>query len=104
MLGFGLTTGLESVLAQLGAAPVEVTTARDSVDPSTTAGQRLMHKHDCWSGQAPAEHAGKVPGAAVVIPAGSDKPVHGPAWVDPAFEHVFEGKRPGLTVLGFCAS
>lgn len=104
VMAFGLTVGLGSGLEQLGSAPVQVITAQDSSpSPKPPVGQRLLDKHDCWSGRAPAEQADAIPAAAVVIPAGSDEPVHGSSWVEPAFEHVFEDKRPGLTVLGFCA-
>jgi hypothetical protein len=104
LLGFGLTVGLGDGLEQLGVDPARVITAQDSGETSSSpVGQRLLDEHDCWSGNAPAEQAGAIPAAAVVIPADGDEPVHGSAWVEPALEHVFEGKRPGLTVLGFCA-
>jgi hypothetical protein len=104
LLGFGLTVGLGDGLEQLGVTPARVITAQDSGEASgSPVGQRLLDEHACWSGKAPTEQAGRVPAAAVVIPAGSVGPVHGSTWVEPALEHVFEGKRPGLTVLGFCA-
>jgi hypothetical protein len=104
LLGFVLTLGLGDGLGRLGVAPDRVITAQESGESSgSPVGQRLLEQHDCWSGRAPAQHAGAVPAGAVVIPAGADEPVHGRLWVEPALEHVFEDKRPGLTVLGFCA-
>src|SRR5262245_27615826 len=38
--------------------------------------QRLADLHDCWSGPAPADMAGEVPGGTVMKPAGSQVPVY----------------------------
>jgi hypothetical protein len=66
--------------------------------------QRLADLHDCWSGRAPADMAGEVPGGTVMKPAGSQVPVyrHSPHAVQVALAHVFEGRHPGVLVYAFC--
>jgi hypothetical protein len=104
LASFALTTGVGNALVQSGVIPVPGVTPEDAAQSlSPTAAERLLARHHCWTDDAPEPWAGAVPTAAVVIPAGSDAPVHGSNWVGPALEHVFEGERPGLTVLGFCA-
>lgn len=73
---------------------------------SPTAGvevDALMDRHGCWSGEAPAEMAGVVPGG-VVFTAPGDGPSYSaePAVVGRALRHVFDRREPGLVVHGFC--
>lgn len=61
----------------------------------------LVQRHDCWTGAAPAEQAGRVPGHVVVTVRGGD-PQLSATLVDAALAHVFEVPRRGLTVHAFC--
>jgi len=61
----------------------------------------MMHRHGCWSGEAPADMAGKLPGHVVVSRPGRG-PVYSAKLVGPALDHVFHGAHPGWTVHGFC--
>lgn len=70
---------------------------------STGSAAALIELHDCWSGDAPADMRHKVPRHAVVTRPGSAQPEYvGGRTVDRALAHVFAGKRPDLTVHGFC--
>lgn len=63
----------------------------------------LLEQHGCWSGPAPADMAGEVPGG-VVFTAPGDGPSYSaePAVVGRALRHVFDRREPGLVVHGFC--
>lgn len=61
----------------------------------------LMDKHNCWSGEAPKDMEGQMPGHVVV--AKGDTPVYGGSrLVGQALSQIFEGEDHGLTVYGFC--
>lgn len=64
--------------------------------------QALIEAHDCWTGEAPADMAGKVPGRVVAtLPNGT--PVYGGQhMVSKALAQVFDGADHGLTVAAFC--
>jgi hypothetical protein len=61
----------------------------------------LVMAHGCWTGPAPIDMAGRLPGHAVVSVNGRAT-YGGPATVHRAMEHIFNGGYPRLTVLGFC--
>lgn len=62
----------------------------------------LIEKHDCWTGRAPADMAGKLPGHAVVSFRNLAPAYVGTNGVGPALEHVFEARHPEITVHAFC--
>lgn len=63
--------------------------------------QDLIEKHKCWTGEAPADMQGQMPGHVVVTKGVA--PVYGGSHlVGQALEQIFEGKDHGLTVHGFC--
>lgn len=77
-------------------------------DPSELVGvvgdvASLISRFDCWSGAAPADMQGRVPGHVIVTRAGDDHPVRGGATlVGKALEQAFEGVDHDLRVHAFC--
>lgn len=61
----------------------------------------LVAKHDCWTGEAPADMEGVAPGH-VIVTKGVSPVYGGPRLVGQALEQIFEGVDHGLTVHGFC--
>jgi hypothetical protein len=80
-------------------SPAPITTARPVERPVPLA-ERLSDRHDCWSGNAPADMAGEIPGHVVVTYEG--RTVYSAALVGPALEQLFDGTDHGLTVHAFC--
>lgn len=65
--------------------------------------QLLIEKHDCWTGDAPADMKGKIPGHVVLTLKNGRTVYHGDLGVEAALQHVFEGPLPGIrTVHAFC--
>lgn len=64
----------------------------------------LIAEHDCWTGDAPADMQGVIPGHAVVTWPGDEAPTYGGRRaVSAALEHLFgERRTPGLVVHAFC--
>ncbi len=71
-----------------------------SGEPSAAAG-RVLQRHDCWTGAAPADMQGRAPGHVVVTRADRVR-YGGPRLVGVALRHVFEEPVAGLSVQGFC--
>jgi hypothetical protein len=83
-------------------APAEVTgQTQVHVEPATGSPADLVAKHHCWTGEAPADMAGKMPGH-VVFAKGSTPAFAGPRMVNQALEQIFNGVDHGITVYGFC--
>lgn len=61
----------------------------------------FLKKHDCWTGEAPKDMEGKMPGH-VVVTVKTEARYAGSAMVGKALEQIFEGADHGLTVHGFC--
>lgn len=61
----------------------------------------LLAKHDCWTGEAPADMQGVVPGH-VIVTKGASPVYGGTRLVGQALEQIFEDVDHGLTVHGFC--
>ncbi len=86
-IGMGAVANQESVYA-----------ARPDVTTSTAA---LIAAHDCWTGEAPADMAGTIPGHVVVSVDGVAR-YAGERMVGRALEQVFDGVDHGLAIHGFC--
>lgn len=87
-------------LAQLGSAPEAdgLLAGRPLASGSPAA---LIAKHDCWSGEAPPDMAGRLPSHAIVATGAA------PRYVDSgltgkALDQVFSGADHGLVVYAFC--
>lgn len=62
----------------------------------------IAAKHDCWTGEAPADMAGQMPGHVVVSTPNGDVVYGGPRLVSKALSQIFEGADHNLNVHGFC--
>lgn len=62
----------------------------------------LIEQHNCWTGEAPADMAGKAPGHVVVSPEAKAPRYAGAGLVAKALAQTFNGVDHGLTVHGFC--
>jgi hypothetical protein len=72
-------------------------------EPVRSAITRLVERHDCWAGDAPADMRGKFPGHVVVTRAGQARPTYGGArLVGLSLEQIFDGADHGLEVHAFC--
>lgn len=61
----------------------------------------LLDAHDCWTGDAPADMRGVLPGHVVVVIDG-DARLGGERMVGKALDQLFGDVDHGLTVVGFC--
>ena len=68
------------------------------IDRGTVA-EQLADAHGCWTGEAPARYAGKVPGHAIVTRDGLTVRTTD---VGAALDDVFTADNPRLTVHAFC--
>lgn len=65
--------------------------------------ERLIAKHDCWTGAAPADMEGQIPGHVVVTRADKFRPVlGGDVLVGQALEQLFDGIDHDLRIHAFC--
>lgn len=80
------------------ATDAEVMSIRPHVEDSPAA---LVATHDCWTGEAPADMQGVVPGHVVVTVDGTTR-LGGERMVGKALAQIFEGADHGLRVAGFC--
>lgn len=71
---------------------------RDYVDPIAT----MIDDHGCWSGLAPVEMEGKMPGHVVVTLPNQVTVYGGPKLVKKSLEQVFSDVDHGLVVRAFC--
>lgn len=71
----------------------------ESSDPSPVKGSPvwLMNKHGCWSGEAPVDMTGVLPGHVV-----TQDGYRGARVVDKALGQIFNGEKHNLTIYGFC--
>lgn len=67
----------------------------------TNSPAALMAEHGCWTGEAPADMQGVVPGHVVVSVDGSPR-VGGERLVGKALAQIFDDVDHGLLVHGFC--
>lgn len=86
--------GTLAVYTPASAPAADVMDTRPDIAASPTA---LLEAHDCWTGEAPADMAGVIPGHVV-----TQNGYQGAAAVGRAFEQIFDGADHGLTVYGFC--
>lgn len=81
--------------AELAETPAAVPAQQPS------AAERLVERHGCWTGAAPADV--EVPGHVVVTwPGAVSASYGGRRAVGAALEHVFGDERRGMVVHGFC--
>lgn len=68
----------------------------------TNSPAALIAANDCWTGEAPSDMAGVVPGHVVVSVDGVAR-IGGERMVGKALEQAFEGADHGLAIHGFCS-
>jgi hypothetical protein len=101
-----LSLAFESAMIPGQMALVQMQTSSGGVEfePASFAeldAEALIVEHNCWTGAAPLDMAGKIPGHVVVI--ADDEARHGGTrLVDKALQQIFNGVDHGLTVVGFC--
>ena len=80
-----------------------LTSADEPLDRSRPVGyaESLVAAHDCWTGEAPEESRGLVPGHVVVTVDGATR-YAGEHLTGLALEQLFGDADHGLTVHGFC--
>lgn len=71
-------------------------------DAPAESPRSLVESLDCWTGAAPADMAGKIPGHVIVRDKHGDLRHAGSAAVDKALGQIFEGEDHGLNVYAFC--
>jgi hypothetical protein len=101
-LAVGLTVGL---LVLAGVADTEDAPQGTSAPRAATGSVPwLIDRHDCWTGSAPDDMAGKIPEHAVVTWPGHQHPTYGGRRaVGAALEAAFgEHPTPDLVVHAFC--
>lgn len=82
------------------ALPSDVMEDRPIAEGSPDA---LLAEHDCWTGAAPADMQGQIPGHVVATKPGAIAPTYGgERMVGKALGQVFDGEDHGLTIYGFC--
>lgn len=111
----GLTIAAFTILTMLSACALDTDTYGTTFEwPTHTTGATLggqlgaptspvalLARYDCWTGDAPADMEGKVPGHVVVTRDG--RTVYGgPRLASQALAQIFEGVDHDLTVHGFC--
>lgn len=100
-----LVVSLVGAAAQVETAPLPAPAAVPESAPLSRDAvrvERLIARHDCWTGAAPAVHAGRVPGH-VVVTAPDGAPHLSVRWVGPALEQVLGDRDHDLVVHAFCA-
>lgn len=67
-----------------------------------TVAERLIIRHDCWTGSAPLDMAGVIPGHVVVTMADGTTRYGGSRLVGQSLDQLFADADHRLTVHGFC--
>lgn len=94
---FALAWAIPAMTAELPT----VNEHRITTPDAPSAADQLVARHDCWTGQAPADVS--VPGHAVVSWPGAAGPTYGGRRAAAfALEHVFGTEHRGMVVYGFC--
>lgn len=103
LASFGIVLVIGTPIAQshLDSAPVVSGSNPSLTAPSWT--EKMITKHNCWTGDAPVDMVGKIPGHVVAeAPGDSAATYHGPKMVSKALDQIFEGADHGLTIYAFC--
>jgi hypothetical protein len=95
----GFFAGLGTVYAVTGSV-AHLTFSQPASRP-LSAVATMVRDHDCWTGPAPSDMAGRMPGHVVVTTA-DGRLRYSSRLVGPALEQVFNGAENHLTVHAFC--
>lgn len=85
-------------------APEQGAVAIDQEIADQRRAARLVERHDCWTGDAPADAAGEIPGGVVLAEIGKRPRFYSnDAIVGGALDHLFVESDPTIVaVFGFC--
>jgi hypothetical protein len=100
----GFVAGMVLVLAVVDQAE-RVEPARDDlgvVDVRAIRAELMVERHHCWTGEAPPDMRGKIPGGVLAARPGHPVELLRGRWVGRALDQVFEGVEHGLRVYAFC--
>ena len=98
-VGFAVSYGIVSWLS--GSTTAFLSGGEEAeAGADATEVRRLIDEHDCWTGRAPRDMTGEVPGHVVATVSGET--TYSAELVGPALESVFGTPAPGLTVHAFC--
>lgn len=97
--GAGVASTMEPTIDAV--APEAGASVMDNRPAAKGSPAELVEKHDCWTGEPPADMVGVIPGH-VVVTQGVAPVYGGDKLVGQALEQLFDGKDHGLTVHGFC--
>ena len=93
------------IVSLIGVSTLQAATAdRPIAPPAPTRAQELIEAHDCWTGAAPADMEGVLPGHVVATRAGRQA-VHSRRLVGPALDQLFAEpteRTRTLVVHAFC--
>ena len=97
--GFAVSYG---VVSWLMGSTTALLSGGEEADPGAGPAEvhRLIDEHDCWTGKAPRDMEGEVPGHVVATVGGETS--YSAELVGPALESVFGTPAPDLTVHAFC--
>lgn len=94
------TSGGEHLYAPLPVESGGYEVPTENLAPGSPAA--LIAEHDCWTGDAPADMEGELPGHVVVSLPNGEVVYGGERMVGKAFDQIFDGVDHGLTVAAFC--
>jgi hypothetical protein len=98
----GFVLGIATVALFAPPAVIEFDRSELPADSAAVSrADRLVERHGCWSGPAPADMAGQLPGH-VVVTTSAGRAVYSERLVGPALDQTFGGPDAGLLVHAFC--
>lgn len=78
-------------------APLSAEQTTQAPEPQQTPAEALIARHGCWTGDAPADMVGVIPGHVV-----TQHGYQGEKAVGQALAQMFDGAEHGLTIYAFC--
>jgi hypothetical protein len=98
--GFGVGLGAMALFAP--PAVLELDRAHQPAESAALSrADRLVDRHGCWSGPAPADMADRMPGH-VVVSVADGRTVYSAVLVGAALDQTFGDRDSGLLVHAFC--
>jgi hypothetical protein len=97
-----LVTALFALVCIYGSLDTITVGPRPEIPPEDSPADILAKVHDCWSGDAPADMVGKLPGHVVVIRPDGTAFYGGRHYVGLALDQIFNHHDHGLEIRAFC--
>lgn len=84
-------------------APQAERVADEPAPPARGSAAWMVEKYDCWTGEAPADMQGEIPGHVIATVGDDADPTYGGTrLVAQALGQIFDGEDHDLTVHAFC--